>query len=201
MLTGTTELTITPPPVSEFIEPCLDPWLIAYSRPRQEHIAKTSLEREGFECWYPLRKIVSTRPLRTISSKTRHRRRFECVEKVEPVLRGYLFIRRLFGWFDLGRIYELSGCGGLCKFGQEDATVQDFHVELLRLAEADGRFNEYHTTVPITYRLSMKPDPRQWTGTSRLIGRVDRRNKSLQFREEFGRVLRFLEGATPQATQ
>lgn len=186
-------LPVTDAP-EELIIPCLDPWMIAYSRPRMEHIAKAALEREGFECWYPLRKIVTTRPQRTLPSKTRHRRRLECVEKVEPVMGGYLFIRRLRGSFDLGRVYELAGVGGMCRIGGDFACIQDYYIEILRLGEADGRFNVYHQTVPFTYRLSMNTDPRsQWTGTSRFLARVDIPGGMTEFREELGRVLRFVQ--------
>jgi hypothetical protein len=172
--------------------PCFDPWLIGYSQPRSEHIAKASLEREGFECWYPIRKVVSTVPARKLPSKTRHRRRFEVTERVEPVLVGYLFIRRLRGSFDLQTAYELHGVGGLCRVGGQYASLQDHEIEIIRLAEADGKFNIYHETVPGPYRLSLDIDPRTYVGaTTRDLGsRLDKSGEETVFTEKLGRVLR-----------
>ncbi len=96
---------------------CLDPWMIGYSKPRAQRAAKQSLERVGLECWYPIRKRASMRPQRTLPSKTRHKRRFELVEKIDSVLGGYIFIRRLRRDYDLGMVHELPGVGGLCRFG------------------------------------------------------------------------------------
>lgn len=178
---------------------CLDPWLIGYSQPRCEHIAKSSLEREGFEVWYPIRKVVSTKAARHLPSKTRHRRRFEVVERVEPVLQGYLFLRRLRGVFDLQRAYELHGVGGLCRGGGQHASLQDYEVEIIRLAEADGKFNTYATTVPGPYRLSVDVNPRTYLGiTSRDLGsRLDKSGDEVVFTEQLGRVLRKVRSFRP----
>lgn len=179
---------------------CFDPWLIAYSRARSEHIAKSSLEAEGFECWYPLRKVVATRPQRSLPSKTRHRRRFEVVERTEPVLGGYLFIRRLHGSFDLNSTRELHGVGGLCLLGGRQATLSDVDIEILRIAEADGRFNVYHAAVPGPYLMGMNVDPRylplanlgpQYAGSTRNLGtRLDKFGNEVHFVEQLGRVIR-----------
>ena len=177
---------------------CLDRWLIAYSRGRSEHIAQHSLGHAHWECFYPLRKVVTMKPARSLPSKTRHRRRFEVVEKIEPVLGGYLFIRPLRRDCDISHLYELQGVGGICRLGDRIATLQDWEVELMRLAEADGKFNIYHQAVPGTYLVSMHIDPRpdfekkQYEGKSRLSCRLDESEKTVQFRDELGRVLRFI---------
>lgn len=174
---------------------CLDPWLIGYSKANCEHIAKASLERHGFECWYPVRKIITMKPARNLPSKTRHRRRLEVSERVVAVLPGYLFMRRLLADCDARALYELPGVGGLCMFGAEVATLPDYEIEMLRLAESDGRFNSYDASVPGTYRLSVHPDP-HWTGisrTARKIGQgLDKSGNFVQFSEAFGRVLRVI---------
>jgi hypothetical protein len=182
---------------------CFDAWLLAYSHPHAQHIARASLEREGFEVFYPLRKVVMRRPSASLPSKTRHRRRFEIIERVEPVLGCYLMLRRLCGAFDLGRLRELHGVGGLCHIGKTAATIRDYEVELLRLAEAHGRFNVYHASVPGTYRVAIEIDPRlttdgkaerdRWNGVTRMIGRLDGVARTMVFRQELGRVIRLIE--------
>lgn len=188
-----------------------DPWIIGYAAPQSEHIAKASLEREGFEVWYPIRKIVTTRPQRSLPSKTRHRRRHEVLERLMPVLSGYLFIRRLTGNYDLGLLRELAGVNGLCRFGEIIATLADFEIEILRLAEADGRYNSYDAAVPNTHRV-WSADPRmtdekasphlrsRWSGAQAPNGRFDKIGKSAHFVEEFGRVLRFVKSIQQPAT-
>jgi len=181
---------------------CLDAWLLVYSHPHAQHIARASLEREGFEVFYPLRKVVMRRPSASLPSKTRHRRRFEIIERIEPVLGCYLMLRRLCGVFDLGRLRELHGVGGLCHIGKTVATIRDYEVELLRLAEAHGRFNIYHASVPGTYRVAIEIDPRvadsktergNWHGVTRTTGRLDGTIRTMIFREELGRVIRLIE--------
>lgn len=189
---------------AEMVEvPCLEDWMLAYSHPHAQHIARASLEREGFEAWYPLRKVVSCRPSSSLPSKTRHRRRFEIVERIEPVLGAYMMLRRLCGAFDLGRLRELHGVGGLCHMGNTAATIRDYEVELLRLAESHGRFNIYHASVPGTYRVAIEIDPRlttdgkagrdRWNGITRMIGRLDGAARTMVFRQELGRVIRLIE--------
>jgi hypothetical protein len=181
---------------------CLDAWLLAYSHPHAQHLARASLEREGFEVFYPLRKVVMRRPSASLPSKTRHRRRFEIIERIEPVLGCYLMLRRLCGAFDLGRLRELHGVGGLCHIGKTAATIRDYEVELLRLAEAHGRFNIYHASVPGTYRVAIEIDPRvtdsktergNWHGVTRTTGRLDGTIRTMVFHEELGRVIRLIE--------
>lgn len=179
----------------ELLAPDHGDWQIAYSFPRQQHIAARSLGREGFQCWYPLRKVVTRRPLASISSKARHRRRHETVERIEPVYGCYLFIRRPPGCnYDLGRVHELTGVVALCRFGERPASIRDFEIQLIRLAEAHGKFNIYSAHIPGPYRLMLDVDPRSgsngraWHGTTKANGE----RQLLALREEVGRVARLI---------
>jgi hypothetical protein len=164
--------------------PCHDPWWLGYSLPNCQHLACQSLTRVGFEAWYPIKKIVARKPQSRLPSKTRHRRKFEVVERTAVVFGTYLFARRRSGAFDPGTVRELHGIGGWCKLGDAIATIKDFEIELLKLAESRGRFNEFHVSVPNTYRLSVEPDPRSWVGTTRPPG--DR--QTIAFCAELARV-------------
>jgi hypothetical protein len=149
---------------------CHDDWQLAYSLPNCQHLACQSLVRVGFEAWYPIKKIVARKPQSRLPSKTRHARRFELIERTAPVFATYLFARRRGGAFDPGAIRELHGMGGWCRLGDAIATIKDFEIELLKLAESRGRFNEFHVSVPGAYRLAVDPDPRPWVGVTRAPG-------------------------------
>jgi transcription antitermination factor NusG len=129
-------------------------WYIVKSHPNAEAKAKGYLERENFEVFYGERQRVMTVPIpaNRISSKTRHRRRSETREVVKtyPVYPGYLFARRICGDFNIYQAFDLPGIIGLCMtsrweenvcIGEMPATVEDYTIELLRLAAARGKFS------------------------------------------------------------
>lgn len=120
-------------------------WYIVRSQPNCEAKAAEYLKRENFEVFYAKRQVVMTVPIpaNRISSKTRHRRRSETREVITtyPIYPGILFARRIFGGYDLSQSFDMPGVIGLCCFGETPATVEDYTVELLRLAEARGKFS------------------------------------------------------------
>jgi Transcription termination factor nusG len=186
---------------------CHDDWWVGYSLSNAQHIAQQALGREGFECWYPIRKVVSRRPASSLPSKTRHKRRFEMIERTEPVLGSYLFIRRLFGTFDLAELYKLPGVGSICRLGPGIASIKDWEVELLRLAESRGRFNVFHVSVPGAYRVAIEPDPRladpsdraaPYVGTTRWPRRsLDDSARTLVFVQDLDRIVRIIQECSP----
>ena len=55
-------------------------WYLIHTKPRQEHIALTNLERQGYTCYLPLLRVEKIR-----------RRKAEVVS--EPMFARYLFVR------------------------------------------------------------------------------------------------------------
>lgn len=175
-------------------------WQIVRAKPNGEALAKASLMREGFEVYYGERQKVITVPIpaQKISSKTRYRRRSEIREIVRtlPIYPGYLFVRRMFGGFDLHQSFDLPGVIGLCCFGEIPATVEDYTIELLRLNEARGRFDnrsvsteQRHIRIALRERANpqdiIKIPPRE-------INHVDKSGNAFLYVEELGRITRII---------
>lgn len=181
----------------------MNPWFIVTTEPRAQEAATKSLQREGFEVYQPVahETIRVQVPLRKLPSKTRHRRQragIQEVTKEAPVFGSYMFIRRISGCYDLSRLYELHGVGGICLFGEMFALVPDYVVELIRLKEARGGFDSYNQAVQ-TLRRPLKVetnDPglmKEWTGGGRHIKDLDDSDRALLFvRDAFGRVTRII---------
>lgn len=175
-------------------------WHIVRAKPNAEATAKAALMREGFEVYYGERQKVITVPVpaQKISSKTRYRRRSEVREIVRtlPVYPGYLFVRRMFGGFDLGQAFNLPGIIGLCCFGEIPATVEDYTIETLRLNEARGRFDtrsvsteQRHIRIALRERANLSP---QIEIEPRTINHVDKAGNIFLYIEELGRITRII---------
>jgi hypothetical protein len=188
---------------------CFDPWTIVKAKPNQEAKAKESLMREGFEVYYGerIKFVTVTIPAKKISSKNRHKRRSEyvVVERPQPVYPGYLFCRRMWGGFDLWRCWDLPGCLGMCCFGLEPATVHDYTIELLRLAEARGSFRDddgwrvqldtsCQSSTPRDIRAAEKARnaPERPKKERKELKRLDEPSRSVLFVEELGRITRIV---------
>jgi hypothetical protein len=186
---------------------CFDPWTIVKAKPNQEAKAKESLTREGFEVYFGerIRFVTVTIPAKKISSKNRHKRRSEyhVIERPLPVYPGYLFCRRMWGGFDLWRCWDLPGMLGMCCFGLDPATVHDYTIELLRLAEARGSFRDEagwrvqldthsHSSTPRDIRAAEKARnaPERPKKERKELKRLDEPTRSIVFVEELGRITR-----------
>jgi hypothetical protein len=134
-----------------------------------------------------------------ISSKTRHRRRKEVMEigRVLPIFPGYIFVRRMYGGFDIFQAYELTGVIGLCCVGDRAAEVEDFIIESLRLDEARGKYDDRsvsddrrHVRMAVRnyFKRAVNKNPQ------RIVGTLDESSGSTLFVEELGRVTRIFTG-------
>mgnify|MGYP006170917579 FL=1 len=99
-------------------------WYLIHTKPRQEHIALTNLERQGYTCYLPLLRVEKIR-----------RRKAEVVS--EPMFARYLFVR--LSTSDNGPswapIRSTLGVSQLVRFGTRPAKVEDPLVDLLRNRE------------------------------------------------------------------
>lgn len=175
-------------------------WHILRAKPNSEATAKASLMREGFEVYYgEMQKVLAVQvPAQKISSKTRYRRRSEVREivRIHPIYPGYLFVRRMFGGFDLRQSFELPGVIGLCCFGETPAMVEDYTIEMLRLNEAKGRFDNrsmsaerHHIRIALRERAN---PPAPINLTPRTINHVDKSGNTFVYIEELGRITRII---------
>jgi transcriptional antiterminator RfaH len=113
----------TPPALTVITSPTTA-WYLVHTKPRQEDIALTNLERQGYECYLPQMRIERIR-----------RRKAEVA--TEPMFPRYLFIR--LDSSDQGKswspIRSTLGVSQLVHFGARAAKVDDTLVDLLRQRE------------------------------------------------------------------
>ncbi len=99
-------------------------WYLVHTKPRQEDVALTNLQRQGYECYLPQMRIERIR-----------RRKAEVA--TEPMFPRYLFIR--LDSSDQGKswspIRSTLGVSQLVHFGARAAKVDDALVYLLRQRE------------------------------------------------------------------
>ncbi len=99
-------------------------WYLVHTKPRQEDVALTNLQRQGYECYLPQMRIERIR-----------RRKVEIA--TEPMFPRYLFIR--LDSSDQGKswspIRSTLGVSQLVHFGARAAKVDDALVDLLRQRE------------------------------------------------------------------
>lgn len=109
-------------------------WYAVHSKPRQETVAQTSLEREGVETLFP-----------------RLRRR-KVIRRVRKWVTGPLFPGYLFARFDLeqsGRLVKYaSGVACIVSFGTKAAVVEDAIIAAIRAHATD----DVVTVAPVPFR-------------------------------------------------
>lgn len=186
-------------------EHSIAPWILLRCVGGMEKSGTEWLERNGFEAWYPKGKIIKTVPLRHLPSKTRHKRaNQQVVERERSAYPGYILTRWMFGEFDLNRVYELPGIIGVCCFGDQVATVPDYEVEIVRVQEARGEFDQFaNTQAERIYFYHLAKDAtaaeNRYTGSARTLGRACESSALVTFRKTLDRVTRVI--SAPAATE
>jgi transcriptional antiterminator RfaH len=101
-------------------------WYLVYCKPRGEELAKSNLERQGFETYLPLVR----------QPRRRMGRRIMCVE---PLFPRYLFIHLDAQQDNWAPIRSTLGVTSLVRFGAEPAVVPVELIDMLRAREdAEG---------------------------------------------------------------
>ena len=94
-------------------------WYAVQTKPRQEQVAVTHLERQHFEIFLPRIRAA------------RHRRgRWQST--IEPLFPGYLFVQLEFGAQNTAPIRSTRGVIGLVRFGGEPQPVPRTIMQALR---------------------------------------------------------------------
>jgi len=97
-------------------------WYLVYTKPRQERIARTNLNRQGYETYLPLMRKSARRGGRRVSH-------------VAPLFPRYLFIHLDQGTDNWGPIRSTLGVVSLVRFGREPAHAPDRLLDYLRTRE------------------------------------------------------------------
>ena len=118
----------TPSPVTPSASSATLSWYVVHTKIRQEALAMSNLNRQGFECYIPMIKMEKLR-----------RHKATLVE--EPMFPRYLFIRLDSGgsgpsW---SPIRSTLGVSQLVRFGGQPAVVDSKLIELLRTREQVGQ--------------------------------------------------------------
>src|SRR5262245_24318212 len=177
------------------------PWFLARYQPNLERTARDSLARAGFECWYPTYLDVRPLPLRKISPSKRRLAHLFVQEIRRPRFVGYILVRPL-PWCrqDLNRLFDLPGCGALVHVAGATARVPDYDVELLRLAEANGKF-DVHAGVGRhgRYKVTAAGLDRRWEDQGRKLLAAHEAKRLRLTLDALGRVARLVEHANATA--
>jgi hypothetical protein len=174
----------------------LAPWFLARYMPALERTARDNLCRVGFENWYPSIIDVRPVPLRKIPPKKRHLAARMLQEIRRPRFVGYILIRPL-PWcrWDVNRLFDLTGCGNIVSNGQHPAKIEDFDVELMRLAEARGQFDTFAAVGPrFRIRIDVQTH-QQWISQGKKLLNLDDARKFRLFLDAFGRIERIIAHA------
>jgi transcriptional antiterminator RfaH len=118
----------SPSPITPSASPATLSWYVVHTKIRQEALAMTNLNRQGFECYVPMIKMEKMR-----------RHKATLVE--EPMFPRYLFIRLDTSgsgpsW---SPIRSTLGVSQLVRFGGQPAVVDSKLIELLRTREQMGQ--------------------------------------------------------------
>ena len=111
------------------------PWVVAYTKPRQEGVARDNAERQGFRTYLPMYRIVK-RAASTAEGP---------VEHCEPMFPRYLFVKPAHAWQSLAPLRSTRGIQSLVSFGDTLATLPDERLDAIRRYETWRSQAESHT--------------------------------------------------------
>lgn len=97
-------------------------WYLIHSKPRQEHIAKKNLERQGYGTYLPVTSV-------------RRRKEGKTVSEAGPMFPRYLFIQLSEKTDDWGPIRSTLGVLNLVRFGQSPARIPDHLISTIKNCE------------------------------------------------------------------
>lgn len=100
-------------------------WYAIRTKPRQEEIARLNYQRQGYEVYLPLMRVV-----------VRHARRVQ--EKLNPFFPGYLFVRLDGGVTDWTAVCSTRGVLAPVRFGERYPPVPDWIITDLQAGEEQG---------------------------------------------------------------
>ena len=99
-------------------------WYLAYTKPRQEEIAKINLEQQGFEAYLPLYKKFKKTEQGPIGI-------------FEPMFPRYIFFRPANSGQSISTVRSTKGITTLVRFGFEPAVIAEDLLRRIRQLEED----------------------------------------------------------------
>jgi hypothetical protein len=187
-------------PLEEYAK---DAWWIARVRSSMYKTAEHQLVRNGFESYVPTYKSLEPIPLAKIAPKKRSKAHLYRREVRRRRFDGYIFVRRIFGRYDINRLFDLDGCGAVLANAEKiPVLIHDHEIELMRLIEADGTLDEVRVERHRGYKVARLPadGSDRWTGSSKIVGRIDERDKIIVLVQRLGRIVRLISEADHEVT-
>ena len=99
-------------------------WYLAYTKPRQEEIARVNLEQQGFEVYLPLFKKFKKTEQGPVSV-------------FEPMFPRYIFFKPGQAGQSISSVRSTKGVTTLVRFGFEPALIDEELLRRIRLLEED----------------------------------------------------------------
>lgn len=99
-------------------------WYLAYTKPRQEEVAKVNLDQQGFESYLPLYKKFKKTEQGPVSI-------------FEPMFPRYIFFRPGQAGQSISTVRSTRGISTLVRFGFEPAVIDETLLRRIRLLEED----------------------------------------------------------------
>lgn len=106
------------------VETNLNPWYLAYTKPRQEDIARVNLDQQGFESYLPLFKKFRKTEQGPVSV-------------FEPMFPRYIFFRPGRVGQSISAVRSTKGVSTLVRFGFEPAVLDEELLRRIRQFEED----------------------------------------------------------------
>lgn len=101
-------------------------WYLAYTKPRQEEVARTHLERQGFEFYLPLYKKFKKTEQGPVSV-------------FEPMFPRYLFFRPGKPGQSISAVRSTRGVSTIVRFGFEPAVIGEDLLDRIRQIEEERK--------------------------------------------------------------
>jgi transcriptional antiterminator RfaH len=98
-------------------------WYLAYTKPRQEHVALSNLAHQGFDAYLPLYKVFGRRPA------------VDAPPNFEPMFPRYVFFRPAHAGHSVSAVRSTIGVSSIVRFGQQLAVIKPETLEAVRACE------------------------------------------------------------------
>ena len=103
-------------------------WYLAYTKPRQEHVAQLNLDQQAFETYLPLFKTLSKKVAQTNA---------QTLEVFEPMFARYIFFRPSSPQQSIATARSTSCLSSIVSFGYEMATISPETIATIRACEQE----------------------------------------------------------------
>lgn len=114
---------------SDFADVEVQPWFLAYTKPKHEHVAYSNLKMQAYQAYLPLFKVLKKAGKDSALDAD--------PTTFEPMFSRYVFFRPGSSRQSIAGARSTRGVNSIVCFGFEPATVQALMLDAVRLAEQE----------------------------------------------------------------